>query len=67
MKNFFILLLLSTTLVFAQETSKWSLYGGVTSMNTSIDEGATNLLGSNIGFGYKVTDKLSIGLGLSQR
>jgi hypothetical protein len=67
MKNFFLLLALSTTLLFAQETSKWSLYGGVTSMNTSIDESATNLLGSSLGFGYKITDKLSIGMGLSQR
>ena len=53
MKNFFMLLVLSTTLVFAQENSKWSLYGGVSSMNTSIDENTTNLLGSNLGFGYK--------------
>mgnify|MGYP001985229691 FL=1 len=67
MKNFFMLLVLSTTLVFAQENSKWSLYGGVSSMNTSIDENTTNLLGSNLGFSYKITDKLSIGMGFSQR
>ena len=45
MKNFFLLLALSTTLVFAQETSKWSLYGGVSSMKTSIEDCTTNLLG----------------------
>ena len=36
-------------------------------MNTSIDENTTNLLGSNLGFSYKITDKLSIGMGFSQR
>ena len=36
-------------------------------MNTNLEENTTNLLGTNLGFGYKFTDKLTVGMGFSQR
>ena len=36
-------------------------------MNTNLEENTTNLLGTNLGFGYRFTDKLTIGMGFSQR
>ena len=67
MKKLFLLIAFSTTLVFSQDTSKWSLYGGISSMNTNLEENTTNLIGTNLGFGYRFTDKLTIGMGFSQR
>ena len=67
MKKLFLLIAFSTTLVFSQDNSKWSLYGGISSMNTNLEENTTNLIGTNLGFGYRFTDKLTIGMGLSQR
>ena len=67
MKKLFLLIAFSTTLVFSQDASKWSLYGGISSMNTNLKENTTNLLGTNLGFGYRFTDKLTIGMGFSQR
>ena len=67
MKKLFLLIAFGTTLVFSQDASKWSLYGGISSMNTNLEENTTNLLGTNLGFGYRFTDKLTIGMGFSQR
>ena len=67
MKKLFLLIVFGTTLVFSQDASKWSLYGGISSMNTNLEENTTNLLGTNLGFGYRFTDKLTIGMGFSQR
>ena len=67
MKKLLLLIAFSTTLVFSQDASKWSLYGGISSMNTNLEENTTNLLGTNLGFGYRFTDKLTIGMGFSQR
>ena len=67
MKKLFLLIAFSTTLVFSQDASKWSLYGGISSMNTNLEENTTNLIGTNLGFGYRFTDKLTIGMGFSQR
>lgn len=67
MKKLFLLIAFGTTLVFSQDASKWSLYGGISSMNTNFEENTTNLLGTNLGFGYRFTDKLTIGMGFSQR
>jgi len=67
MKKLFLLIAFGATLVFSQDASKWSLYGGISSMNTNLEENTTNLLGANLGFGYRFTDKLTIGMGFSQR
>ena len=67
MKKLFLLIAFSTTLVFSQDNSKWSLYGGISSMNTNLEENTPNLIGTNLGFGYRFTDKLTIGMGFSQR